>query len=59
MGVPKKKRSYTRRHLRRANHALKQVNLSSCSNCGEQQQPHRICSNCGYYKGKRILNVED
>ena len=58
MAVPKKRRSYTRRHKRRANHALEQVNYVKCAQCGEPTLPHRICGGCGMYKGKRILTIE-
>jgi len=59
MAVPKKRRSYTKRHMRRSHHALKKTNLVACANCAEPTLPHRICPNCGHYKGKLILPVED
>lgn len=59
MAVPKKRRSYMRRHTRRAHHALKSINLSPCPNCKEPALPHRACPSCHTYKGKRVVNVED
>lgn len=58
MAVPKKRRSYTRRHKRRANHALVAVNYAKCAECGEPVLAHRVCAQCGMYKGKRVLIVE-
>lgn len=58
MGVPKKRRSYTRKKKRRSHQALDQVSLVKCSNCGEPKLPHRICPSCHYYKGKLQLPAE-
>ena len=33
--------------------------FSRCTQCGELKAPHRVCSNCGYYKGKEVIKVED
>ncbi len=40
---------------RRAHHALKAPRLSECSNCGEYHLRHRVCTECGFYKGKQVL----
>ncbi|MEJ2079294.1 MAG: 50S ribosomal protein L32 [Acidobacteriota bacterium] len=34
-------------------------NLSICSNCGSQVMPHRVCPNCGHYKGRQVVEVEE
>lgn len=59
MAVPKKRRSYTRQHLRRSHLALTKVDYSKCSNCGEPVLPHRICGSCHYYKGKVVRQLAD
>ena len=56
--LPKKKISRGRRDRRRAHHALKSRNLVQCSNCGESRLPHHVCSNCGFYQGREIIEVE-
>ena len=58
MAVPKKKTSKARRNLRRAHHALKGPGLQACPNCGEPHLSHRVCANCGYYKGRTAVAVE-
>jgi large subunit ribosomal protein L32 len=58
MAVPKKKTSQARRDQRRAHHALKGPNLTACPNCGELRIPHRVCLECGHYKGRTIVAVE-
>lgn len=58
MAVPKKKTSQARRDQRRAHHAMKKVNLIACPNCGSPRVPHRVCPECGTYKGRTVVAVE-
>ena len=55
MAVPKKKTSKARRNGRRAHHALAAPGLIACPNCGEPHLPHRVCRNCGFYKGREVV----
>ena len=32
--------------------------MTKCPNCGEMIKPHRVCPNCGSYKGKVELSKE-
>ncbi len=60
MAVPKRKVSKQRRDKRRSQvWKLQAPALSRCSNCGELTMPHRVCKNCGFYKGVQVINVED
>ena len=56
--LPKRKISKGRRDRRRAHDALKARNLVQCDNCGEMRLPHTVCHNCGFYKGREVINVE-
>jgi len=58
MAVPKKRTSQARRNQRRAHAAMKRLGLVACPNCGEPHRPHRVCPNCGYYKGRTAVAVE-
>ncbi|MBP6930312.1 50S ribosomal protein L32 [Patescibacteria group bacterium] len=58
MAEPKKKSSKTRSGNRRAHQALKKMSASKCANCGEQVIQHRVCPNCGFYKGKKIIEIK-
>ena len=31
---------------------------SECPNCHEAKMPHRVCPQCGYYKGREVVEVE-
>ncbi|MEP2235415.1 MAG: 50S ribosomal protein L32 [Alteripontixanthobacter sp.] len=55
MAVPKRKVSPHRRGLRRSHDALKPMAFHECSNCGELKRPHNLCSHCGFYNGREIV----
>lgn len=57
--LPKRKTSRTRRDKRRTHDALKPRNLVQCSNCGEMRLPHRVCPNCGFYKGREVIEIKE
>ena len=55
MAVPKRRKSSSKRDMRRANHDKVTVpNLIACPNCSEPTVPHRVCASCGFYKGIKI-----
>ncbi len=58
MAVPKRKTSKRMRGHRRSHHALKAPTLVQCSNCSTLVHPHRVCQQCGHFKGKEIQQVE-
>ena len=59
MAVPKTKLSSARQNKRRSNvWKLDPPALSTCASCGELKMPHRVCSDCGKYKGRQVINVE-
>jgi large subunit ribosomal protein L32 len=46
--------------MRRANHdKITAPNLSPCPSCGEPKQSHRVCSYCGAYRGREVMEVEE
>ncbi|HNS35854.1 MAG TPA: 50S ribosomal protein L32 [Mesotoga sp.] len=58
VAVPKQKRSRSRTRLKRAKtYSAIKVAVSTCPNCGEPKQPHRVCLHCGYYGGRQILEI--
>lgn len=59
MAVPQRRTSKSKRDSRRSHTKLSIPALSSCSNCGATIRPHRVCSQCGYYKGIAVIEVEE
>lgn len=59
MAHPKRKISKTRRDKRRTHYKATSKQLAACSNCGATVQYHRICPECGYYRGKLAVAKEE
>lgn len=59
MALPKRKHSKTRRDKSRTHQKLKQPASSLCPNCRQPKQPHRVCPHCGYYKGKKYIEIKE
>jgi len=59
MAVPKRKHSKSRKNKRRSNvWKLAVPGFCKCTQCGELKLPHRVCPNCGYYKGREVIKVD-
>jgi large subunit ribosomal protein L32 len=58
MPNPKRRHSKRRTSQRRAHDHLFKPALAKCPNCHEMKQPHRVCSHCGYYKGRPAHDVK-
>jgi large subunit ribosomal protein L32 len=58
MAVPQKKISKSRRDKRRSHHAIGSANPGRCPRCNQAVKPHRICGNCGYYRGRTVIDRE-
>lgn len=58
MAVPKRKKSKSRRDMRRSQHLkLAAPCLNACPNCGSPKLPHRVCRHCGQYKGRAVVTI--
>ena len=58
MAHPKRKISKTRRDKRRTHYKAVAPTVSTCSNCGSPVLYHRVCSECGHYRGKLAVEQE-
>ena len=56
MPNPKHRHSKTRRDLRRAHDFLQEPGLSKCPSCGATKTPHRVCPECGHYRGREVAS---
>jgi large subunit ribosomal protein L32 len=55
---PKRKLSKGRRDRRRSHDALEAPNLVACTNCGTMILSHTVCPNCGFYKGREVVEIK-
>jgi large subunit ribosomal protein L32 len=56
MAVPKRKTSKAKRDQRRSpNMKMSAPGLSKCPQCHSDKLPHRVCPNCNYYDGKKVI----
>lgn len=59
MAVPFRRTSKTKKRMRRT-HLKKTANeVVACPKCGAMIQPHRACTECGYYKGKEVIKIKE
>ncbi len=58
MAHPKRKISKTRRDKRRTHYKAVAPTIATCSNCGAPVLYHRVCNECGYYKGKQAIEKD-
>jgi large subunit ribosomal protein L32 len=57
MPAPKQRHTKSRRNRRRSHLALKARQISFCPKCKKEILPHNVCKNCGYYKGRQVIDV--
>lgn len=58
MAHPKSKVSKSRRDKRRTHYKAATATLASCSNCGATVRYHTVCPDCGYYRGKQVIEKD-
>lgn len=42
---------------RRSHHALKVARFETCKDCNTKHLMHRVCANCGKYRGRVVVDV--
>ncbi len=47
-----------KKRLRKAANRYEGVQATFCVNCSAPAVPHRVCPNCGQYKGRQIIAVK-
>ena len=58
MAVPQRRISKTRKRLRRTHFKLEVTGLVECPKCHAMIRSHRVCPECGYYAGKKVIEVK-
>ena len=59
MATPKGKISKARKHSRQANWKLTLPTIDKCPQCGQMKLRHRVCKQCGYYKGVQVVVMKE
>ena len=60
MGNPARKTYRAKRDSRRAQTFKASLpGIVECPQCHEMKLAHRVCKNCGYYKGKEVVVTEE
>jgi len=59
MPVPFRRTSKTRKAKRRTHQRATMPTTAMCENCGSTVKPHTVCSECGFYKGKQVVEVKN
>ncbi|RKZ31941.1 50S ribosomal protein L32 [bacterium] len=55
MALPKHRTSKTRKAKRRTHYKAKTPNIVECPQCKAPMVSHRVCPNCGFYKGRAAI----
>ena len=55
MAVPKRKKSKSKRDMRRSHHRIKSVNIIEDKKSGEFRLSHHIDLKTGFYKGRQVF----
>jgi large subunit ribosomal protein L32 len=59
MAVPKDRTSRSKRDKRRSHDGLSMPARAVCPRCAEPKAPHRVCANCGTYRGREVIRSEE
>ncbi|MBM0065270.1 50S ribosomal protein L32 [Alkalicoccobacillus gibsonii] len=54
MAVPFRRTSKTAKRKRRTHLKLAVPGMVKCAECGEMKLSHRVCKECGSYKGEKV-----
>jgi large subunit ribosomal protein L32 len=57
MANPTSRHSRSRRDKRRANWKGAVPDLNTCPECNEPKLPHKVCTSCGTYNKRKVLEI--
>ncbi len=58
MGLPKRRHSRARQAKRRTHQKLNVPDITLCPQCRRPKKPHRVCPHCGFYGGKKVMEIK-
>jgi large subunit ribosomal protein L32 len=60
VAVPKRKKSRSRTRHRKAQWMRTSApTVTTCPRCKSAMRPHVVCAACGYYAGRKVVEVRD
>ena len=59
MAEPKKRTNKSKTNMRRMHHKASRPAVIFCGNCHEPVLRHHVCKFCGYYRGKKVIEIKD
>ncbi len=60
MAVPKRKKSRSRTRSRKSQWLRTAVPaMASCGRCKSALRPHTVCTVCGHYAGRQVVEIEE
>jgi large subunit ribosomal protein L32 len=59
MAVPFRRVSKTSGRMRSTHYKISENGTTKCPKCGAEIRPHRVCSECGTYKGKEVIKSKE
>jgi large subunit ribosomal protein L32 len=57
MANPKRRKSKSKQKMRQHSNRWLKPQLSVCGECGTPVPGHVACPSCGYYNGRKVLDV--
>jgi large subunit ribosomal protein L32 len=45
--------------MRRSHHHIKPLQVQYCPRCEQPVLPHRVCSECGFYQNREVVQKEE
>jgi large subunit ribosomal protein L32 len=58
MATPKRRTTKAKSRSRAAHWKATPPTDAECPQCRQPKLPHRVCANCGYYRGRQAVEVE-
>ncbi|ANZ95787.1 MULTISPECIES: 50S ribosomal protein L32 [Brochothrix] len=58
MAVPARRTSKAKKNKRRTHFKLEVPGMTACPNCGASKLSHRVCPECGQYKGETVVEAK-
>jgi large subunit ribosomal protein L32 len=59
MALPKRRKSHARVRTRQQQWRAEKITTTTCPHCSAVIVPHRVCTHCGYYNGRQILEIRN